>query len=62
MEIATEMARLVLQMRDSTRNAGVKKRRLELLAERFLEITGHERDCDSTAQLDETSGKPTYTM
>jgi site-specific DNA-adenine methylase len=40
MEIASEMARLVLNMRDSSRNAGSNKRRLEFLAEHFLRITG----------------------
>jgi hypothetical protein len=47
MEIATEMSRLVLEMRDTSRNAGVKKQRLELLAEHFLRITGQERESDS---------------
>jgi hypothetical protein len=52
----------LLEMRDNGRNAGVKKRRLELLAESFLRIIGQERESDSAAQLDETSGKPAYAM
>ena len=39
MDIAAEMARLVLEMRDNSRNVGVKKQRLELLAEHFVRIT-----------------------
>ncbi len=39
MEIASEMARLVLEMRNSNRNAGSNKHRLELLAEHFMRIT-----------------------
>lgn len=38
MEIATEMAKLVLEMRDNSRNAGVKKPRLERLAVQFLRV------------------------
>jgi hypothetical protein len=44
MEIASEMAHLVLEMRDNGRNAGVKKQRLELLAEHFLRIVGQGVD------------------
>jgi hypothetical protein len=40
MEVAAEMARLVLEMRKGSRNAGSNKHRLELLAEHFLRITG----------------------
>jgi site-specific DNA-adenine methylase len=40
MEVAAEMARLVLEMRNSSRNAVPNKHRLELLAEHFLRITG----------------------
>jgi hypothetical protein len=42
MEIATEMARLVLEMRDSSRNEKRRQQRLEMLAEHFLRITGQE--------------------
>lgn len=34
--IAAEMAKLVLEMRDTDRNAGAKKQKLELLAEPCL--------------------------
>ena len=52
MEIATEMSRLALAMCDSSRNAGAKKQRLELLAEHFLRITGQERESDSVAAME----------
>jgi hypothetical protein len=42
MEIASEMARLVLEMRDHRQNTGSNKQRLELLAEHFLKITGQQ--------------------
>jgi hypothetical protein len=44
MEIATEMARLVLEMRDTSGNEKQRKQRLELLAEHFLRITGQDRE------------------
>jgi hypothetical protein len=47
MEIAAEMARLVLEMRDKGVSAGVQKRRLELLAEHFLRITAPVPQSDS---------------
>jgi len=47
MEIALEMARLVLEMRDNGRKAGVNKQRLEMLAQRFLEISGEDTPSDS---------------
>jgi hypothetical protein len=47
MEIAAEMARLVLEMRDGGRNEKHRKRRLELLAESFLRITGQVTKLDS---------------
>jgi hypothetical protein len=40
MEIAAEMARVILEMRDSGWDAGPTKHRLELLAEHFLRTTG----------------------
>jgi hypothetical protein len=48
LEIATEMSRLVLEMRDASQNAKLKKKRLELLAQRFLEIIGQGSESDST--------------
>lgn len=42
MAIATEMARLVLEMRDASQNEKQMKQRLELLAEHFLRITGQD--------------------
>ncbi|MGA8622803.1 MAG: hypothetical protein WB660_30305 [Candidatus Sulfotelmatobacter sp.] len=61
-EIATEMSRLVLEMRDNVRNAGVKKQRLELLAEHFLRITEQEKKSDCMSHFDQTTSKPGYTM
>jgi hypothetical protein len=54
MEIAAEMARLVLEMRDSRQNAKLKKERLELLAEHFLRLTrqGRDREPDSIDSID----------
>jgi hypothetical protein len=46
MEIASEMARLVLEMRDSGRDSRLKKKRLELLAESFLRITEESGSID----------------
>jgi hypothetical protein len=51
MEIASEMARLVLEMRDSSRGEKQKKQRLELLAEHFLRITGQERESGSIGTI-----------
>ena len=64
MEIATEMARLVLDMRDSSRNEKQNKQRLELLAEQFLRLTGHtERDSIApTPKANRTTGRATLTM
>jgi hypothetical protein len=47
MEIATEMSRLVLEMRDNTRNDKQRKQKLVLLAQNFLRITGQESELDS---------------
>jgi hypothetical protein len=58
MEIATEMAKLVLQMRGNGRNAGVTKQRLELLAEHFLRIAGQEDEPDSAASIQNASRTP----
>jgi hypothetical protein len=62
MEIATEMSRLVLEMRDTSRNGKQTKQRLELLAEHFLRITGQERNPESVGQPQETNRNPAYTM
>ena len=51
MKVASEMARLVLEMRDAAQNEKVKKQRLELLAERFLKFTGHAREPHSIRQM-----------
>jgi hypothetical protein len=42
--IATEMSRLVLEMRDTSQNGLQNKRKLELLAERFLRIAEQDRE------------------
>ena len=63
--IAAEMARLVLEMRDNGRNAGVRKQRLELLAEGFLRITGHKRESDCMSRFESanrTAAGVTVTM
>jgi hypothetical protein len=52
------MARLVLEMRDDNRNAGLKKQRLEMLALRFLRITGQERGVGSIDSIDIGNGTP----
>ena len=44
MKTATEMSRLVLEMRDNSQNGLQNKRKLELLAEHFLRITGQDRE------------------
>jgi hypothetical protein len=62
MGIAAEMAGLVLEMRDNRRKAGVRKQRLELLAEHFLRITGGRQERDSIVRLNESKGKPAYAM
>jgi hypothetical protein len=46
MEIATEISRLVLEMRDSGRDSRLKEKRLELLAEHFLRITEESGSID----------------
>ena len=58
MEIATEMARLVLEMRDSSANTKVKKQRLHLLAESFLRMTGQGTPSDSVPCGDIRSSDP----
>jgi hypothetical protein len=64
MGIAAEMARLVLEMRDNSRNAGEKKQRLELLAERFLQFAGQEQQSDSIdgAEIGNRTSGVTLTM
>ena len=65
MEIANEMARLVLEIRDNSRNAGVKKHTLELLAEHFLRITTTASQSDSIDSIEignRTPGGANLTM
>jgi hypothetical protein len=47
MEIATEMSRLVLEIRDKTQNAKMCRQRLERLAEHFLRMSGQNGERDS---------------
>lgn len=61
MEIATEMARLVLEMRDTSRNEKQRKRRVELLAEHFLRITRDTR-ADSIDGIDIANRTPGVLM
>jgi len=63
-EIATEMSRLVLEMRDSHRSEKQRQQRLELLAVHFLWITGQGRESASTGIeiANRTSGGVTLTM
>jgi len=60
-EIATEMSRLVLAMRERGQNPRLKQR-LEILAQHFLRITGQERNPKGVGQLQETNRNPAYTM
>ena len=57
MGIAAEMARLVLEMRDNSRNEKQTKRRLELLAEHFLRITGQVTQSDSVPGVGATAAE-----
>jgi len=52
MGIATEMAKLVLEMRDNSGDAGAKKQRLELLAEHFLRVTRQGSESDSMSRFE----------
>jgi len=52
LEIGSEMAKLVLEMRDNGGEAGAKKRRLEMLAEHFLGITGTKQQSDSLGGIE----------
>ena len=64
LEIATEMARLVLEMRDRGQNPRLKQR-IKLLAEHFLRIVGQERSPDSIDSIEignRTAGGATLTM
>ena len=58
MEIATEMSRIELEMRDSIANTKVKKQRLHLLAESFLRVTGQGTPSDSVPCGDIRSSDP----
>ena len=66
MEIASEMARIVLEMRVAgSTNAKLMKQRLELLAEHFLQITGQEKESDSITPIQNANripGSVTLTM
>ena len=58
MEVASEMARLVLEMRGNSQNARLKKR-LELLAEHFLQVTGQGAGAESIFSAGTTdTGQP----
>jgi hypothetical protein len=57
MAIAAEMARLVLEMRDTSRNEKRRKQRVELLAEHFLRITQDTR-ADSIDGIDIGNRRP----
>jgi site-specific DNA-adenine methylase len=56
-EVATEMSRLVLDMRNNIRNDKQRKQRLELLAEHFLRITTQERESDSVPGVRATAAE-----
>jgi hypothetical protein len=62
MEIASEMARLVLEMRDNGLNAGVRKQRLELLADNFLRITENRSQPDSIDGIEIRNRTPGVTL
>jgi hypothetical protein len=57
MEIATEMAELVLEMREAGKG-GKLKQRIELLAEHFLRITGQSGKSGSIASIQNASRVP----
>ena len=58
MEIATEMPRLILEMRDGSQNEKRRKQRLVLLAEHFLRIIGQERGSDSVSPIENENRTP----
>jgi hypothetical protein len=64
LEIGSEMARIILQMRQSGQNTKANRQRLEPLAQRFLEITGRGNGSDSTGIgiANRTPGRVTLTM
>ena len=62
MGIATEMARIVLEMRDTKQNAGIKKQRLELLAEHFLRVTQNGSQSDSIDGIEIGNRTPGVTL
>ncbi len=62
MEIATEMARLVLEMRGTNQNTKANRKKLELLAEHFLRMTGQNRQSDSICGVEPADGAPALTM
>jgi hypothetical protein len=61
MDIAFEMARMIIEMRSKGRNTTENKRRLERLAVRFLRIAKLEREAESVGEPDKPT-KPGYTM
>jgi hypothetical protein len=65
MEIGFEMAQIVLEMREGAK-AGSNWRRLELLAEHFLKITGlapmPQREADHSARIGDASSATSWRM
>jgi hypothetical protein len=59
MDIAFEMARMIIEMRSNGRNTPENKRKLERLAVRFLKML-REKNPDSVGEL--ASKEPGYTM
>jgi hypothetical protein len=57
MEIATEMSRLVLEMREGDKGGKLKKR-IEFLAERFLRVTGQSKEAGSIAPIQNANRVP----
>jgi len=57
MEIATEMSRLVLEVRDGAKG-GQPKHRIELLAEQFLRVTGQSGKLVSVAPIQNANRVP----
>jgi site-specific DNA-adenine methylase len=66
MDIATEMSRLVLKLRHNSQYRTSYRRRLELLAEHFLKITGQvpapRNDDAPLARIGSTSSEPGWKM
>jgi site-specific DNA-adenine methylase len=60
MEIATEMSRLVLDMRSNRHNTPANKKKLERLAVRFLKVA--EQEQNSVSKFEQADEEPGYTM